>query len=181
MNLWSNDSSNLKSCRCSNPYIHNNQQIIWVSPSQSRRWCLDLRLLLHSPSCSPQSRSPASENTGNIQHWRFIPAGQKQNFPQLRRKDGSSQLWLCRLLPLSGGAAPSWTACWLTRIDLPSHRQESGGTDWRTADLLMHTNLKQNFYHKDHVIPKVECNTQPGCLELNFGWREGGGFDFFWI
>lgn len=95
MNLWSNDSSNLKSCRCSNPYIHNNQQIILVSLSQSHRWCLDLRLLLHSPSCSPQSRSPEPENTGNIQHWSFIPAGQKQNFPQIRTKDGSSQLRLC--------------------------------------------------------------------------------------
>lgn len=96
MNLWSNDSSNLTSCRCSNPHIHNNQQVILVSLSQSHRWCLDLRLLPHSPSCSPQSRSTEPENTGNIQHWSFIPAGQKQNFPQMRRKDGSSQLWLCR-------------------------------------------------------------------------------------
>lgn len=131
MNLWSNDSSNLKSCRCSNPYIHNNQQIIWVSPSQSRRWCLDLRLLLHSPSCSPQSRSPASENTGNIQHWRFIPAGQKQNFPQLRRKDGSSQLWLCRLLPLSGGGCSQFElpVDWLVLIYLHTVRNQAAPTD----------------------------------------------------
>lgn len=95
INLWFNDSSNLKSCRCSKPYIHNNQQIILVSLSPSHRWCLDLRLLLRSPSCSPQSRSTEPENTGNIQHWSFIPAGQKQNFPQTR-KDGSSQLWFCR-------------------------------------------------------------------------------------
>lgn len=174
MNLWSNDSSNLKSCRCSNPCIHNNQQIILVSLSQSRRWCLDLRLLLHSPSCSPRSRSPESENTGNIQHWRFIPAGQKQNFPQLGRKDGSSQLWLCRLLPLSRGAALSLNCLltdsyWFTFT--PSGIRRHRLTHRRAA----HAHKPQTkFYHKDHVIPKVECNTQPGCLELNIGWRGRG-------
>lgn len=113
MNLWSNDGSNLKSCRCSNPYIHNNQQIILVILSQSHRWCLDLRLLLHSPSCSPQSRSPESENTGNIQHWSFIPAGQKQNFPQIR-KDGSSQLWTSWQHSAGGGGVVLSLNCLLT-------------------------------------------------------------------